>query len=93
MNVYCREHGKSLGVVELSPVGVRKFVYRSARWRDRHAAMAQIEGRHNANEHLDDRGRGVTTVKTDACGQCGRRDLPINDLIAAFEAGLPKIRV
>jgi hypothetical protein len=91
--VYCRDHGSDLCIVEMSSGRFAQLRSRDPRWRDRHAAMAQIEGRHNAvfNIGLPDWSR--PTVEARGCRDCGPRELPVQDLLAAFAAGLPKIHV
>ena len=92
MIVYCRIHGNDMGVVRPHPgSGLAELAYRDPRWRDRFAVMAGTEGRHNAREILED--RTIATVKVGGCRGCGPRQVPIKDLLAAYAAGLPKIRV
>ena len=92
MIVYCRIHGNDMGVVEPHPGnGQAELAYRDPRWRDRHAVMAGIEGRHNARHILED--RAIEVIEVGGCRECGPRPVPIKELLAAFAAGLPKIRV
>jgi hypothetical protein len=90
--VYCRIHGNDMGVVEPHPgSGLVQLSCRDPRWRDRFAAMAGIEGRHNSRQILED--RAISEIPVRGCRDCGPREVPIKDLLAAFAAGLPKIRV
>lgn len=92
MIVYCRLHGQDMGVVEPHPgSGLAELAYREPRWRDRYAIAAGIKGRHNARQILE--GRAITRIEVGGCRECGPRQVPIEDLLAAFAAGLPKIRV
>jgi hypothetical protein len=88
--IYCRVHGKEMGVVDRHPIGgfVRLSV-REPRWRDRYAAEARLEGRYNSFQNLE--GRAGTTIPAAGCRGCGPRELPIQHLVAAFAAGLPYI--
>lgn len=81
-----------MGVVEPHPgSGLAELAYREPRWRDRFAVAAGIEGRHNARQILED--RAIARVEVGGCRECGPREIPIKDLLAAYAAGLPKIRV
>ena len=92
MIVWCRIHGNDMGVVERHPgSGLAELAYRDPRWRDRFSVIAGIEGRHNARQILED--RAIAMIKVGGCRECGLREVPIKDLLAAFAAGLPKIRV
>jgi hypothetical protein len=90
--VYCRIHGGSMGVVGPHPVGgFTQFAERSPRMRAHHMAAARLEGHDSGFYNLERWTR--PTVPAAGCGDCGSRELPVKDLRAAFEAGLPKIRV
>jgi hypothetical protein len=85
-----------MGVVERHPVGgFVQLRYRPSRIRRHHLEAAGLlnDGRDAAFQRLEDRGRGVTTLQVTGCASCGSRDLSIRDLLAAFNAGLPKVRV
>lgn len=92
MIIWCRIHGNDMGVVEPHPgSGLAELAVRHPRWRNRFAVMAGIEGRHNERQILED--RAIANVEISGCRDCGPREVPIKDLLAAFNAGLPKIRV
>ncbi len=89
MIVYCRAHGNVMGVVERHPTGgFPQLSSRSPRWRDRYAAQAQVTGRHNSWQRLDD--RAVLTLPADGCRRCGSRELPIKDLLLLSGLGFRK---
>ena len=90
MIIYCRVHGEVMGVVDHHPGnGLAELRYRDPRWRQHHAALAGVEGRHNSRAILED--RAVTRIVAGGCASCGPRELPIKDLLDAFAAELPKI--
>ena len=92
MIVYCRFHGDVMGVVERHPVGgFPQLKYRGPRMRAHHMAAARHEGHDSAFQRLDNRSR--PTLEAGGCERCGLREVQIKELRAAFEAGLPKIRV
>ena len=92
MIVWCRIHANDMGIVEPHPgSGLAELSYRDPRWRDRFGVMAGIEGRHNARQILE--GRAIAMIAVGGCRECGPREIPIKDLLAAYNAGLPKIRV
>lgn len=92
MIVWCRIHGNDMGVVEPHPgSGLAELAYREPRWRNRSAVAAGIEGRHNARHILED--RAISMIEVGGCRDCGPREVPIKDLLAAYRAGLPKIRI
>lgn len=90
MNVYCRDHGQSMGVVDTAPGGFPQFHTRSPRWRNRNAAeLGHPDWRSNSWTNL----REWTRPEVRGwCRDCdGPRYLPVADLLEAFEAGRPKI--
>lgn len=81
-----------MGVVEPHPrSGQAELSYRDPRWRDEYTVAAGIEGRHNARQILQD--RAISMIDVGGCRECGPRKIPIKELLAAYAAGLPKIRV
>jgi hypothetical protein len=88
--VYCGDHNRSMGVVDMSPGGFPQFHTRSPRWRDRHAAeLGHPDWRSNSWTNL----REWTQPEVRAwCRDCdGARGLSVAALLAAFEEGRPKI--
>jgi hypothetical protein len=90
--VYCRIHDVSMGVVEPNPVGGSLSLGSVTlgcvpiTW-----AAARIEGHDNALYNLAEWSR--PTIVVEGCQLCGPREVPVKQLLAAFAAGLPKIRV
>ena len=88
MKIYC-EHDRVFGVVEHNPVGgFPELRVRSPRWRDRHAVAVGHPGRDNAHWNLAEWTR--PTITAEGCRDCGLRELPVSDLLTAFEAGHSK---
>jgi hypothetical protein len=89
--VYCRDHGRAIGVVDLNPVGgFPQFHERTPRWRNRHAAtIGEPNERSNSRTNLREWTRPV--VEAHGCRECGRRMLEVGTLVAAFDRGLAKI--
>ena len=86
MIVYCQRHGRGLGVVEPHPVGgFTAFEWRTPQWRDRFAAEAGIDGRHNGFVNL--REATAPTILVNGCRDCGPRELSVADLLGAFDRG------
>jgi hypothetical protein len=90
VNVWCSEHGRSMGIVRLHKGAWPEFVTRSPRWRDRNAAeLGHPEERDNSWTNLREWTRPEVEAK--GCRECGPRMLPVADLLAAFEGGRSKI--
>jgi hypothetical protein len=89
VKIYC-EHGRVFGVVELNPVGgFPELRVRTPRWRDRHAAaLGHPDDRDNVHWRLAELIH--PTYEAEGCRDCGPRQLPVRDLLAAFEAGRSK---
>ena len=91
MIIYCREHARSMGKVNLHGSGSPQFVTRSPRWRDRHsAAMGHPDDLNNSWTNL----REWTRPEVRAwCRVCGDRPIKVTTLLAAFEGGRASISV
>jgi hypothetical protein len=77
------------GIVERVPAtGKLRFAYRSARWRDRFSAMLPDHSHENSRRILDP---ADSMVEAEGCRCCGVRELPVEDLIEAFEEGRSKM--
>ncbi len=89
MNIFC-QHSRVFGVVyQQAPGGDIKLRVRTPRWRNRHAVtLGHPEERDNSHWNLTLWTR--PTVKAEGCRDCGPRQLPVQDLLAAFKAGRSK---
>jgi hypothetical protein len=88
--VYCREHGQSMGVVDMAPGGFPQFHTRKPRWRDRNAAeLGHPDERSNSWTNL----RETTSPEVQGwCRDCdGPRLVRVAALLEAFDGGLSKI--
>ena len=92
MNIYCREHGRSLGIVRLHRGAWPELVSRSPRWRDRHSvAVGHPEEPGNSFSNLSLWGRPEIEAK--GCRECGPRMLEVETIVRAFEEGRSKIHL
>jgi hypothetical protein len=92
VNVYCRDHGRSMGVVDRTPGGFPLFHTRSPRWRNRNAAeLGHPDERSNSWTDLREWTQPEVRTWCRDCDGDGSRYLRVADLLEAFEAGRPKI--
>jgi hypothetical protein len=91
VNVYCRPHHQSIGVVRLRGNPPRpSFEIRTPSWRDRFGTQIQATGRDNVFYNLRDTTR--LQVPALGCPDCPKtRTVSVAALVDAFERGLPKI--
>lgn len=92
MNIYCREHGRSLGIVRLHGGAWPEFAARSPRWRDRHSvAVGHPEEPGNSFTNLRMWGPDHPEIEAKGCRECGPRMLEVAVIVHAFEEGLDKL--
>jgi hypothetical protein len=84
--VYCRVHGRSIGIVKRQTGGFPSFETRHPRYRDHH--YPYDDDRSNSFTNL----RRTSRSEVDAwCRECGRRPVSVAALVAAFEEGRSKL--
>ena len=89
MNVYCRDHDRSMGVVRLAQGGFPSLEIRHPRWRNHLAAKTGMTGRSNEFYNLREWTGPDVPVR---CRDCpGPRMVQVAALLDAFEDGRPKI--
>lgn len=89
MNVYCRQHARWIGVVDLAPGGFPQFHTRHPRWRDRFSAAVGRPGQ-RSNEFTNLREWSQPEVRG-WCRVCGERRVAVTTLLEAFEEGRPTV--
>jgi hypothetical protein len=88
--VYCRDHAKYVGLVDLHADGSPEFATRNPRWRRRNSVeMGRPEERNNSWTKL----RVTTRPEVRGwCHDCGERWIEVETLLSAFDRGRSSIR-